>query len=128
MLSSIGGVSSASSRTQIPLLHVLVEGSEEEEEEGEEEGEDKEEDEVGSRRLESLGIEDLCDEVDSWSSGLTYIIDNKDTKKSQQVCVVFMCKVERMIDVGDNESILLVCNEEVSGTSVNVGAMHADYN
>lgn len=72
MLSCIGCKSPAPPQTQTPP-HVLVQGSE------------GGEGEVGGGRLGKLGMEELCDEVDSWSSSLTYTIDNKDTKRSQQV-------------------------------------------
>ena len=58
------------------------EAGEEEEEEEEEKGMVVEEDE----ELNRLSLEELCSEVEVWSSSMTYAVDNKDSRRLEEVC------------------------------------------
>lgn len=86
------------------------EGEGEEGEEGEEGGEEGEEGKVERKRnrrrkggseermksaeeaerLNELSMGDLCVEVEKWFSGLSYAIDNQDSRQSKQVCGVYI--------------------------------------
>ncbi len=64
-----------------PVLPLLEEGKGGggKEEEGEEDDE-----------CSKMSLEDLCSEVELWSSNLTYAIDNKDSRRSEEVLRAMM--------------------------------------